>query len=274
MKKPSAFNEEDLVFSDNLSEVLAERFSQYAVHILCHQGVCRFKMSNKNFIIKEGDFVIWTHGQLVSDIDASSDFRLTVLYISYRILRNNTPNNDYDIIGNLSLLQNPVLSLTAKEKEICLNDLQQIKFRLQDTSHRFYSELLGSLLIVHVLDMYDIHARIHMGNLISDQNALLLRRFIEMLESGEYIENREVAYYADKLFVTPKYLSEVCKKVSGYTTTFWIDRFTITEITRRLRNKELTLSDIAEEMNFSSISYFSRYVQRILGVSPTEYRKR
>jgi AraC-like DNA-binding protein len=94
------------------------------------------------------------------------------------------------------------------------------------------------------------------------------------LEKGEYKSNREVSLYAEKLFVTPKYLSEVCKKVSGHSATFWIDRFTITEITRQLKNKEHTLTTIAEEMNFSSISYFSRYVQRILGISPTEYRQR
>ncbi|RZK22371.1 MAG: AraC family transcriptional regulator [Flavobacterium sp.] len=103
---------------------------------------------------------------------------------------------------------------------------------------------------------------------------MLLRRFVTLLENGEYIENREVAHYAEKLFITPKYLSYVCKKVTGYTTTFWIDRFTITEITRRLRNKKLTLNKIAKDMNFSSISYFSRYVQRTLGTSPTEYRQK
>lgn len=268
------FTKDDIVFSDNLSEVMADRFSQHAIHVICDRGSCVFKMSGKKFEMKEGDFVIWPHGQLVSDIETSSDFVVTALYISYQFFRNHMPNNNYDIIGNLSLLQNPVLSLTEKEKNICHNDFIQIKLRLPDTSHHFYAELLGSLVITVMLDMYDIHARINKDNPVSEQNALLLRRFIKLLESGEYIKNREVANYADKLFVSPKYLSEVCKKVTGYTTTVWIDRFTITEITRLLRNKKLPLTEITEIMNFSSLSYFSRYVQRNLGVSPTEYRQR
>ncbi|WP_316794969.1 helix-turn-helix domain-containing protein [Pedobacter agri] len=188
-------------------------------------------------------------------------------------MQKNSPYNDYDIIGNLALLQNPVLTLTAEEKVICENDLKQIAIRLPDISHTFYQELMGCLVVAFFLDLYNIHKRINERNPVSDQNAFLLRRFVELLETGEYRINREVACYASKLFVTPKYLSEVCKKVSGRTATFWIDRFTITEITTLLRNKQLTLTDISQEMNFSSISYFSRYVLRTIGVSPTEYRQ-
>jgi AraC-like DNA-binding protein len=277
-ERPSAeyfdFEASDLVFSDNLEGVTSDRFTQYAIHVLCYGGQCKFQMSGREFHLKKGDFVIWTHGKLVSDITVSEDLNVTVLYVSYQFVRKNAPNNDYDIIGNLSLLQNPVLSLTENEMEICSNDLKQIKKRLNDTSHRFYSELMGCLVVTFFLDLYDIHARIYKDNPVSEQNALLLRRFIDLLEKGEYKSNREVSLYAEKLFVTPKYLSEVCKKVSGHSATFWIDRFTITEITRQLKNKEHTLTTIAEEMNFSSISYFSRYVQRILGISPTEYRQR
>ena len=53
---------------------------------------------------------------------------------------------------------------------------------------------------------------------------------------------------------------------------YWINRFTILDITRLLRDKQLDLIEIADLFNFSSASYFSRYVQRYLGESPTEYR--
>lgn len=53
----------------------------------------------------------------------------------------------------------------------------------------------------------------------------------------------------------------------------WIDRFTIYEVIRLLRNKELTLSEIAEKLNVSSLSYFSRYVRKHIGVSPAAYRQ-
>lgn len=264
----------DLVFSNCLDEANSDRFSRHAIHVLCKKGNCTFQMSGNSFTIKEGDFVIWTHGKLVSEISVTDDFVVTVLYVSYQFVRKNYPSNDYDIIGNLSLLQNPVLTLTHEERALCDNDLKQIANRLPDTAHAFYHELLGCLVVAFFLDLYHIHKRIYRENPVSDQNALLLRRFVELLETGEYKVNRDVAHYASKLFVTPKYLSEVCKKVSGRTATFWIDRFTIAEITRYLRDKKLTLTIISEDLNFSSISYFSRYVQRILGISPSEFRQR
>ena len=266
------FDESDIVFTNNLEDATSDKFSGYTVHFLCYGGYCTFRMAGKNFMVEEGDFVIWTHGKLVSDVYVSPDFQVTVLYLTYHFSRRNAPNNNYEMKGHMSLLQNPVMRLTEKEKLICDNDLKQIKNRLNN-SHHFYEEIMGCAVMTLVLDLYDIHARINEENPVSEQNAFLLKNFMELLETGEYKSYREVAYYASKLNVTPKYLSEVCKKVSGHPATFWIDRFTITEIVRLLRNKDISLTEISDELNFTSLSYFSRYVQRILGVPPTEYRQ-
>lgn len=224
-------DESDLVFSDNLNDVGNDSFDHFIIHFLCLAGNGSFQMVGKRFQIKEGDVIIWTQGKLVSDIKVSEDFCVTVLYVSNRFARKYSPNNNYDIIGNLSLLQNPVLHLTEKEKAICKNDLKLIRERMEEQSHRFRHELLGCLVVTFFLDLFNIHARINEEASLSEQSATLLRRFITLLSSGEYKNNREVAYYASRLHVTPKYLSEICKKASGYPATYWIDRFTITEIT-------------------------------------------
>lgn len=145
------FKTSDLVFAHHLNEVTSDKFSQYAIHILCHKGECSFQMSGNSYNINEGDFVIWTHGKLVSDIFVSDDFDVTVLYVSYQFVRKNAPNNDYDIIGNLSLLQNPVLTLTDRERAICDSDIKQIEWRLTDTTHSFYHEILGCLVVAFFL---------------------------------------------------------------------------------------------------------------------------
>ena len=98
-------------------------------------------------------------------------------------------------------------------------------------------------------------------------------RFIGMLYNGEYTQHRDVPYYASRLCVTPHYLSEICKKACGRPATYWIDRFTLHEIANLLCQKELPLSEIAARLNFSSISYFSRYVSRHFGISPNAYRE-
>ena len=75
------------------------------------------------------------------------------------------------------------------------------------------------------------------------------------------------------MFIVPKYLSEICRNVSGRPASDWIESFTANELKHLLNNRQLTFTDIADEMNFSSMSFFSRYVKKVLGVSPSEYRK-
>ncbi len=113
---------------------------------------------------------------------------------------------------------------------------------------------------------------IHGDSDISTQSASIMNRFLRMLEEGTYREHREVTYYADKLCVTPKYLSEVSKKASGYGANYWINRYTILDITRLLRDKSLSFVDISDIFGFSSPAYFSRYVQQNLGMKPSDYR--
>ncbi|MBR6414873.1 MAG: AraC family transcriptional regulator [Bacteroidales bacterium] len=93
-----------------------------------------------------------------------------------------------------------------------------------------------------------------------------------MPERGDYRENREVSYYASELCIAPKYLSEISKTITGNSANWWINRFTILDISRQLRNRNLSFTDISDMFNFSSPAYLSRYVQRYLGETPSEYR--
>lgn len=124
-----------------------------------------------------------------------------------------------------------------------------------------------------ILDFFDFHARIGGDTSeIQSQAALTMSRFIAMLERGDYRKNREVTYYASELCIAPKYLSEISKSITGNSANWWINRFTVLDISRQLRDRSLSFVDISEMFNFSSPAYFSRYVQRYLGESPSEYR--
>lgn len=261
-----------IVFSDNFEALASENISRYCTHALCHTGEVSFCMAGESFRITAGDCIIFTHNELVSDIKPTDDFRATVVYISNAFINKNMPKNDYDIVGKLTLLQNPIFPLSETAQRIFVEDVTQIRKRLERNVHRFHDELIGCLTQVFILDLYDFHAGVYERPSVSKQSALLLNRFIEGLRTGEYRTRREVAYYASQLCITPKYLTEISKKVSGFPANFWIDRFTIAEITRLLSDKNLTLKEISDRMNFSSLSYFCRYVQRIVKVTPSEYR--
>ncbi len=175
--------------------------------------------------------------------------------------------------GQLALFLNPVMHLTDEQRFVCERDFRWIDYRLNQTSHNFYRELLINAVQSAILDFFDFHSTLSGEDSISSQNASIMNRFLNMLENGDYRHNREVTYYADALCVTPKYLSEVSKKVSGYPANYWINRYTSLEIARLLRDKSLTFVQISDMFRFSSPAYFSRYVQRTLGLNPTQYRE-
>ena len=262
-----------IVFADTWQEISGLQYAGRVIHILCRKGNMGFTFQDTHYNIAAGDYVILPNAALASDFSASDDFQGILMNLSEAFVTSIAIRSNYGIIGHLSLLRNPVLKLSGRDFRICGAALQYLRMRMEDEKHFFREELLGSLLTAHILDLYDIHARSRKDLQVSERVTSLLRSFIELLYNGEYVRNRDLEFYASRLCITPHYLSEICKKISGKPASYWIDRFTMQEITRLLRQKELSLTEIAERMNFSSVSYFSRYVQKRINLSPSEYRK-
>ena len=262
-----------IVFIDTWQDFNSLRYVGRVIHILCRNGNMGFTFQDTHYNISSGDYVILPNATLAFDFSASDDFQGIMMNLSEAFVASIAIRSNYGIIGHLSLLRNPVMKLSERDFRICEAALQYLRMRMEDETHLFREELLGSLLTAHILDLYDIHARSRKEVQVSERITSLLRNFIELLYNGEYIRNRDLEFYASRLCITPHYLSEICKKVSGKPASYWIDRFTMQEITRLLKQKELSLTEIAERMNFSSMSYFSRYVQKRIHLSPSEYRK-
>ena len=243
------------------------------LHILCIAGSMSFVYQEVRYNIMPHDYVIMPNVSLASGFSFSADFDALIMSLSEAFVASLAIRSNYGIIGHLSLLQNPVMKLSGGDFGRCRDDMERLRERLKDVGHLFREEMLGSLLTAHILDLYDIHARENNVSMQAPEHATdLLRRFVEMLYEGEYKVHRDLKYYASRLCVSPHYLSEVCRGICGRPASYWIDRFTLQETTRLLGRKDLTLTEIAESLNFSSMSYFSRYVQKRLGVSPSTYR--
>ncbi len=262
----------DVIITDSLAGIGSGPYEDYLAHALCLGGSCMFTFNGKRFELHEGDLMIVRKGKLLDDIIPSEDFAVRTLYVTAPFIELCTPQTNYGVRGQLSLFLNPVMSLDEGQRFVCERDFRWIEYRLTQTNHTFYRELLMNAVQSAILDFFDFHSVINKESTISTPNASLMSRFLNMLENGAYRHNREVTYYADVLCVTPKYLSEVSKKVSGYPANYWINRYTSLEIARLLRDKSLTFVQISDMFRFSSPAYFSRYVQRTLGLNPTQYR--
>lgn len=101
----------------------------------------------------------------------------------------------------------------------------------------------------------------------------LFEKFKELVFK-DFLIQKSVGYYADRLNVTPKYLSEIVKKNSGKTASEWISNMIILEAKVLLQNRELTINQISDMLHFSNQSIFGRYFKNQTGFSPLEFRKK
>ena len=239
----------DIIIKDTLEQLGTEAANRYIAHVYCYAGTCEVGFNDSCFQMEAGDCMIIVSNKLVENIAPSEDFRCKVIHIKDTFLEMCTPEgNNYYVTGTMSLFLNPVMKLMPEEQEQCRADFEEVEHRLYRTSHHFYQEVLMSCVRTLFLDFYDFHARIYGYVDVPVQGAQVLSRF-------------------------PKYLSELCIKFSGVPANYWIKRFTIQEIKKLLRDKSLTIVQIADILNFSSPAYLNRYVHKNFGVSPTDYRR-
>lgn len=264
---------EAINFVDNPFDVIAASRQGLVVHIMCLHGKMNFKIAENIFCVTASAYAIIVPGQIITEVEASEDWVGMIMLLDDAFVRTIPIRNNYGTIGFVSLVRNPIIKLSPSDAFNCEADLRRLRRRTGETSHLFYDELIAALLNAHILDLYDIHARISSPEDVSERQATLMRRFMEMLFRGDYRENRSQKYYADALCVTPHYLSEISKTISGQPFSYWIDRFTLQEAVRLLNDSTLSIADICDRLNFSSQSYFTRYIQKHLGMSPNAFRK-
>jgi len=84
---------------------------------------------------------------------------------------------------------------------------------------------------------------------------------------------RRVGWYGEQLCITPKYLSETVKMVSKRTPIEWIDNYVTLEMRVLLKNTNMSLKEIAQELHFPNQSFLGKFFKEHVGMSPTDYRK-
>ncbi|QEC45046.1 helix-turn-helix domain-containing protein [Pseudobacter ginsenosidimutans] len=94
------------------------------------------------------------------------------------------------------------------------------------------------------------------------------------LVAQHYLQKRQVADYAALLYVTPHYLNDTVKEITGKSASEFIYEELVREAKSHLIQTENTVTQIATELNFSDQSYFCRFFKKHTGLSPQEFRKR
>lgn len=267
--------ENDVIFTNDIYDAVSNGLIGTCLHIIVLSGSISFSINDRTVEAYKNDCIIAPNRTLITDVHISDDFTMKCVIVSAKFMRISLPKSNYEITGLLAMANNPVIKMTPNESEQIVEDIIAIEKRHKNISHAYYADMVSRSVEMMVLDMYDIHSRYHSEELTGlDQSAYILRKYIALLQQGLFRKNRKVEYYASLLKITPQYLSECCIKSSGHNASFFIDYFTADEIGRLLKNDELSITEISYKLEFNTTNYFTRYVKRVLGMTPREYRAR
>jgi len=129
--------------------------------------------------------------------------------------------------------------------------------------------LVYSLLMLvkqyHNLQHQDIHAAAsHQGQIVT--------KFRQLLASY-FATQKDVAFYAAQLHISPKYLSELLLTQLGKPAKSLIDEYIAMEAKSLLRQTTMSVLEVAYTLGYEDGSYFAKAFKKWEGITPAAYKK-
>ncbi|MFV0417974.1 MAG: helix-turn-helix domain-containing protein [Dysgonomonas sp.] len=241
---------------------------------LCTKGSASLDIYMQEYKIQQGGLIVILPNQLVSMKEKSRDFTMNYFIVSQSLIN--------DVVSDVSRVS-PIFFLQMRRKHYYeLTEDEYFRFdtyyklihnRMKSESVAYEEDYITNTLTLFYLDLYNNFR----SSLISTDSAHDTRKeklvydfFLLIMEN--YKENREVAFYADKLCITPKYLSTVIRNVSARSAKDWIVEYIILEIKYLLKSSNLNIQEIAVQTNFSNQTSLGRFFRKHTNMSPSEYR--
>ena len=238
---------------------------------ICLQGSSEIIIDACKYPIKKNSILVILPEQIVELFSTSHDFKASLISISGEYFNEHFKRTI------------PLLSSIKKQSMMVLKDedirvFEWYKTLLsRRTSHpnKLYYDIIMHNLI-HAL-FYEIYGLIVQQTqalpLDSSPKSNTFKQFVNLVKE-HYQKERSIMFYADKLCLTPKYLSSVIHEVSGKFAGEWIDDHVVTLAKSLLTSSMKTIQEISYDLNFTTPSSFTKYFKRITGDTPREYRNR
>lgn len=242
--------------------------------VLCTSGKAHLLIGGKEYTMGAGDLFVCRPNVPVEPQASSTDFVCSGMLVPIdffdRIIV--MPGNMWETLRFLD--NSPVIHLSDEECDIMQQYVALVKAKLHAEPLRHHADVVDSIVRAFIYELGDRTERFidHAETSYSSAENLF-ERFIRLL-SSVYPKPREVKDYALRLCVTPKYLSAVCKHVTGKPASAIINHAIVQDIKFHLRRKDKSIKEIATEMGIPNLSYFGKYVRRELGMSPRVYRQK
>ena len=267
--------DKDVAVFEELGSVPIENVhSEAFICVLCLEGKATAMIEGKEYFIEKGDMVFSHPNQFIQNAMVSCDFKCRGILMSPTYFE-----SIFLVGGNMwevsFLLRNqPLFHLDEKLSNMFLFNFEILKNKLGTVDLPHHKEIVKLLLQSMLYEFYDFISPM-LNSQLTERNyssADVIFKHFMSIASAEAPRRKDVAYYADKLCITPKYLSAICKKQTGNTASEIINKITVRYISQMLRSSDKSIKEIASDTGFDNLSFFGKYVRRELGMSPREYR--
>lgn len=282
-----SYNDGDVAIIDALQTIPVTEALRMGIHValLCEKGQLQLDVNGETAVVFEDEILFCPLGGIVDNIVASRNFQCKMLCLTDNILKS-------FILGNAQLLHKAVyvkriniIPLDHHAKQRFLNFYSLARQEMADTAQPYHKQMMQSLVqaflfflcgqVQRFLDEPSggAECKTDEETNATDYGETLFHRFLDLL-ANDAVKHHPVDYYAEKLCITPKYLTIICNRKSQKTASDWIRDYTLDEVRYHLRNTDRTIKEIAAMMGFSSVQSFGKYVRQHMGVSPNDYRNR
>ena len=254
------------------------RFNGYLAYF-CMGGEINLEINLRTFSVSRGTLVINTPGNICRaqsiGEDKVQDVNIIVMAMSPEFLT--TIRLDFNSLyrESNSILDNPCISLSQEEFETCrmyMRIAEQLihsrESRSRDALRYLISSVFYYLGNIWTEKISEARKTADKGSVRSKMTS---DSFIKLVVE-HHNEERNMAFYADKLCLSPKYLSKLVKAQTGRSAPEWIDAFVILEAKNLLKYSELSIKEIVYKLHFPNQSVFYKFFKAHTGMTPSDYR--
>ena len=242
--------------------------------LFCRKGSAHVTVNQYGGLVKRNTLVLILPGSVLMLTGRTEDFRVTFCAFSLDIFSEAAFRFRLEPSFFRTLRENPITYPPARIVEGAGIWFQMAAYTYRDRNNIFRNTIIRNRLQNVLMEIYDKLQRFagmqrQMPESTTRQTELF-HRFVALVHEFSSQE-REVSFYADKLCMTPKYLSQVIHAVSGRHAGDWIRDYVILEAKALLKSRQYTIQQVSDMLNFPNQSFFGTYFKKTVGCSPLTY---
>ena len=247
--------------------------SEYFIAMLLVRGEMELSVNMFDYQLGPGDVVVALPGSLGMLNKVSCDAEIVMLAFSDdKYFEQMQP--EYSVSFQKYFNESAVMHLSAKSVDYFLRAYNLIRDDVSDPDFQFKDEAIFGhmqVLISHACQWFYSYSRSasKQEEEVSRSGSIYMQ-FVKLV-TQHHSKERSVAFYAENLHLSPKYMSQVIFKMSGKYPLEIIRDFVIFEAKALLRSRRYTVNQVADLLNFSNASFFGKYFRQAVGCTPRQY---